>query len=351
MLGRRSAAAAHHVDEAVAREIGDLLGHLVGRFVIGAHFVRQARVRIGADERLGHAGEFRQVRPHRARAKRTVQPHGEGPGVADGVPEGGRRLARERTPRQVGDRARDHHRQPHTGFRKDFLAGKDRSFGVQRVEDRLDQDQVRAAFRQPPDLLAIGDAQIIEGHGAEARIVHVRADGGGAVRRANGSSHPAGPPVLRRRPVHRTAGDARAFPVQLADQMFHAVIGLRDGGGGEGVRLHDIRARSGVAVVDFLDRLGLGQDQKVIVALLRLFAVHGMAAAAAARTMAVEILFRQAQPLDLRAHRAVEDQDTFPRGGGERVEDGGAERFCGTGHGGPPVKSGQGADRSCYALT
>ena len=40
---------------------------------------------------------------------------------------------------------------------EDLLAGEDRRLGVQRVEDRLDQDQVGAAVDQPADLLGIGD--------------------------------------------------------------------------------------------------------------------------------------------------------------------------------------------------
>ena len=50
----------------------------------------------------------------------------------------------------------------HALLGEDLLAGEDRRLGVQRVEDRLDQDDVGAAVDQAAQLLAIGDAQIVE---------------------------------------------------------------------------------------------------------------------------------------------------------------------------------------------
>ena len=54
--------------------------------------------------------------------------------------------------------------------RREFLGdGEDRGLGVERVEDGLDQQRVDAAVDQPAHLLAIGDAQFVEGDGAKAR--------------------------------------------------------------------------------------------------------------------------------------------------------------------------------------
>ncbi len=57
--------------------------------------------------------------------------------------------------------------------------------------------------------------------------------------------------------------------------------------------------------MDFLDRLRLGQDQKVVVALLM--------AGAADEAVAAKMILVEAKPLDLRAHRAIENQDAFAR--------------------------------------
>ena len=54
-----------------------------------------------------------------------------------------------------------------TGRRMPFssntlLGREDRRLGVQRIEDRLDQDDIGAAIDEAAHLLGIGDAQIVE---------------------------------------------------------------------------------------------------------------------------------------------------------------------------------------------
>ena len=54
------------------------------------------------------------------------------------------------------------------------LVGCDeRGLGVQRVEHRLDQDEVDAAVEQAVDLLAVDALHLVEGDGAVARVVDV----------------------------------------------------------------------------------------------------------------------------------------------------------------------------------
>jgi hypothetical protein len=55
--------------------------------------------------------------------------------------------------------------------------------------------------------------------------------------------------------------------------------------------------------VDILDRLRLGQDEEIVVALLM--------AGAAGEAIAAEMRFVEPQSLDLGAHGAVDDQDAF----------------------------------------
>ncbi len=64
-----------------------------------------------------------------------------------------------------------------------FGDGVERGLGVQRVEDGLDQQDIDAAFEQAARLFGIGRLQIVEGDRAEAGIVHVGRDRGGAVGR------------------------------------------------------------------------------------------------------------------------------------------------------------------------
>ena len=111
-----------------------------------------------------------------------------------------------------------------TGRRMPFSAkissaGEDRRLGVQRVEDRLDQDDVGAAVDQAAQLLAIGDAQIVEGDGAVAGIVDVGRDRGGAVGRPERAGDEAALAVLLLAPgCAARARQPRAVAVQLVDQ-------------------------------------------------------------------------------------------------------------------------------------
>ena len=63
--------------------------------------------------------------------------------------------------------------------------------------------------------------------------------------------------------------------------------------------------------MDVLDRLRLGEDQKVVVAL--------QMACAGAEPLAAKMVLVEAEPLDLRAHGAVEDQNALARRRRERL--------------------------------
>ncbi|MNU04013.1 hypothetical protein D3C72_2482570 [compost metagenome] len=70
---------------------------------------------------------------------------------------------------------------------------------------------------------------------------------------------------------------------------FHAVVGLGDGGCRKGIGLDDIGASHGIFEVDLFNRLGLGQNEQVVIALL---GVIGMMPADMARAVSGKILFR-----------------------------------------------------------
>ena len=50
-----------------------------------------------------------------------------------------------------------------------LLDADERRLGVERVEDRLEQQEVGAAVDQPERLLGVGRAHLVEGRGAERR--------------------------------------------------------------------------------------------------------------------------------------------------------------------------------------
>src|SRR5262249_23543333 len=86
-----------------------------------------------------------------------------------------------------------------------------------------------------------------------------------------------------------------------ADDGLQAVVGLRDRGAAEAVRLDDVAARLEVRLVDAPDDVGARQHEELVVALH----VVGVVAEALAAVVGL------AEPvaLDHRAHRAVEYED------------------------------------------
>ena len=122
---------------------------------------------------------------------------------------------------------------------------------------------------------------------------------------------PSAPATKRRLPSMRcglergAAGEAGGVAVEFVDHRLHAVVGLGDRRRGEGVGLQDVGAGERVGEVDVLDRLRLGQRQQIVVALEGAFAAD--------EALAAELGFVEAEVLDLRPHRAVEDQHALAR--------------------------------------
>ncbi len=266
-MGRgRAAAAADQVDQPVAREPGQDAGRLVGRLVVAAQLVGEARVRVGGDAHVRDAPQLRDERPERRRAERAVEADAPRPGVADGVPERLGGLPGERPPGQVDDGSGQEHRQPQPGGFEDLLEREDRGLGVERVEDRLDQEQVRAALDEAARRVRVGRPELLEADVAGRRVGDVRGDRGGPVRRSQRAGDPARPAVARLGRVRGGAGQPGGGRVHLARQVGQPVVGLADRRGVEGVRLDHVGAGVEVGGVDRRDHVGPGERKQVVVA-------------------------------------------------------------------------------------
>ena len=173
MLGRGPAAPADRVQEPPVGELSEQPCHVLGRLVVLAELVRQTRVRVAADRDVGEARQVLDVRREIFGPERAVEPDEPGTGVPDRGPERLDRLPREGPAAAIGDGARDHEREllaPLVGQLEDRV---ERRPGVQRVEDRLDQQHIGAPLEEALRLLAVRDPQLIEGHGSEGRILDI----------------------------------------------------------------------------------------------------------------------------------------------------------------------------------
>ena len=297
VLGACAAAAAGNVEQAARDELAERAARVVRRLVVAAEGVRQTGVGMARDEAGGDARQLGHERPHLLGAESAVDAHDQRVCMLHGQPERLDGLPAERAAREVGRR----HRDPERQLRRDLLRRHDRRLRVERVEDRLDQQDVDAAVAQAPDLLGIRGDDLIKGVGAEGRVVDLRRQRQRHVERADIAGHEARPVRRARRPgVGRGAGQAGALHVHVVDGALERVVGLPDRRRGEGVRRRDVGASREVRVVDLGDDLRLRQVQQVGVA-LDVVRVHGEA-------LAAELLLGQTPALQQHAPGAIEHE-------------------------------------------
>jgi hypothetical protein len=228
----------------------------------------------------------------RKRAERAVDPDDERIGVLDGVEKGLRCLAGEVAAGEVDRRERD----PERRVRDGLLRRDERRFRVQRVEDRLDQEDVDPALDQRPHLLRVGVPHLVEGDGAVAGVVDAGRERERDVERPDGAGDELAAGLVRGLPCEPGAGERH-----LGRVVGEAVVGLADPGRGEGVRRRDVGARGEVVAVDAEHDLGPGQVEQVGVA--------GDVARVVAEALAAVGLLASDLALDQHAPRAVEDRD------------------------------------------
>src|SRR5205085_2104483 len=112
VLRRRAAATPRDIDPTVLRPFAELPRHGVRCVLVLAECIWQAGVGMAGGIAFGEPRELFHVGPQFLCAERAVQADCEWPRVAHGVVERFRRLAGQRAPGGVRDRARNDERQP-----------------------------------------------------------------------------------------------------------------------------------------------------------------------------------------------------------------------------------------------
>ncbi len=278
---------------------------MLGQLVILTQVIGQPGIGIGHDQRVGLARQRGEMRAQQVRTERAVEADGERLDVPHRMPERLDRMARKIAPGHVGDGHAEHDRHLAAGGFRRIARGHGGGLGVERVEDRLDQDEIDPALDQRIALFAVHVAHRVEIDLAIARIVDIGRERERLVGRTDRAGDKARLAVAGLGRIGFLARDAGGFDVDLAHQMLGAIIGLADAVGAERVGLDDVRPGVEIGAVDAGDDRRAGQRENVVIALL----VVGEFAATA------EIGFFQPVRLDLRAIAAVEHHDAL-RGDG-----------------------------------
>ena len=217
VLRRGPAAPAEDVGQSRARELADVGAGDLGVFVVQAERVGESRVGVARRVGGGDPRERLEVGAHLRGAERAVDPDDQGLRVLDREPERLRGLSRE-VPAALVDRRE---REPERHVRGDVLGGGDGRLRVQRVEDRLDLEHVDTAVHEPADLLRIRLRQLVERDRPVRRILDLRRDREGPVRRADGADDE---PVLGS--VERAPSVLGGRTVHVVDEVLQPVLRL-----------------------------------------------------------------------------------------------------------------------------
>jgi len=160
-----------------------------------------------------------------------------------------------------------------------------------------------AAFDQRPRAFEIRRRELVEIDVAKCRIVDVRRQRRRAIRRTERTCDERH--LARRRCVlvGRATRDLRTREIDVAHQLFGAVVGLRGVIRRKRVGLDDVRARVEILAMNLGDDLRLRQHQDVAVAL--------EVAGPRLEALAAIVALAEAIALDHGAHRAVDHQDAL----------------------------------------
>ena len=182
--------------------------------------------------------------------------------------------------------------------------GDDRGLRVQRVEDRLDEQEIDAAVAERPDLLLVCGLHLVEGDGTIGSVFDLRRERQRHVQRADRAGDEARLVGAARGPrIGRHACEPRALEAHLRGDPFERVVRLTDRRRGERVRRRDVRARGEVRVVDLRDDRRRGEVEEVGIA-LDVVRVRG-------KPLAAVLLLGEPAPMDEHAPGTVEHEDSL----------------------------------------
>jgi hypothetical protein len=224
-------------------------------------------------------------------------------------------------------RRRDHDREALSVLLEHLLDRNERRLGVQRIEDRLDQEDVGAAGDQRADLLDVRRLDLIERDDAEAGVIGIGRVGERHGQRADRSGHEPPLPIgaadlvgplaalasrdlvdlVREVPEELVLDDLlvelRILAAAVLARVVDEELALRDARRSERVGLDDVRAGFEEAPVDVADHVRLREREDV--------AVVEQVLGRVLEPLAANVCLGHPVRADGRAHRAVDDGDAL----------------------------------------
>ncbi len=230
--------------------------------------------------------------------------------MLEGIPEGRCRLPGQRAPGCIRNGAGNHDWQAAPQILEEFLHGKHRRLGVQRIEHRFDQQQIGATFHQCLGRLVIVLSQGIETDAAETGVIHIWRNRQGTRGRPDDAGTETGlGRILRGQLVAQLTHQAGACHIQLIGYVLQSVFGLGDARGIEGTGLDDVCTCLKILAMDLSHHIRAGEHQQIVIT-LEIPRMIG-------KTHATIVAFSEPVLLDHGTHAAIKDQDALGEQGFE----------------------------------
>jgi hypothetical protein len=173
VIRRRAAAPAQHIQETAGCELAQYFRRFLGCFIVFPESVRQPSVWIGTDVGIGNPREFLDIGSQLFAAECAVEPHGGRSRMANRVPKRFGGLAGQGASGCIGNRARHDDGQIPANFIENLPYRVERGLRIQRIEHRLDQDQVDSTRDERSRRGRITVDQFVERDITKTRIVDI----------------------------------------------------------------------------------------------------------------------------------------------------------------------------------
>src|SRR5690606_16345318 len=174
VIRRSAATSAHYVHESFPCPFFEVVTCIFRMLIILTHCIGETGIRICRNIACRNLRELLDIRTHFLCAECTIETNAQRLCMHHRSVECLESLPAQRASRSIGDRSADHHRHCFLSCIPEiFLDCEDCCLRVECVEYGFNEQQVRSSINESAYLLVISIHRLIEGEGAETRIVYI----------------------------------------------------------------------------------------------------------------------------------------------------------------------------------